>query len=134
MRHVLEIIRIEEGREGTFGVLRCDKSLLCLTLEPRDEENAQNRSSIPCQQYEVRRVHSPSFGETYQVADVPGRTDVLFHPGNTSQDTRGCILVGSSWGRVKGRRAILGSRQAFASFMDALQGRETAHLTVDERF
>ena len=30
------------------------------------------------------------------VLDVPRRTAILFHAGNTHQDTHGCILVGRS--------------------------------------
>lgn len=134
MRSVLEIIRLEESPEGTFGVLRCDKSVLCLTLELRDLENRQNVSSIPRQQYDVARVVSPKFGETFEVLDVPGRSNVLFHAGNTAADTKGCILLGTSWGSVGGQRAVLGSREAFGRLSASLAGQDRAHLTVLEQY
>lgn len=30
----------------------------------------------------------------WEVLNVPGRSAILFHAGNTDEDTRGCILVG----------------------------------------
>ena len=46
------------------------------------------------------------------VRDVPGRDHILFHPGNTAADTRGCILPGTRPGRMDGRRAVLESAAA----------------------
>ena len=124
---VVEIIRLEESAQGTFGVLRLNKQVLCATLEPSDRLNRAGVSSIPAQQYRCARRMSPRFGETFEVLNVPGRTDVLVHPGNTSAHTRGCILLGSGWGCVD-------SREAFGVFMGRLGGGGTFHLTVYERY
>jgi hypothetical protein len=32
--------------------------------------------------------------KVWEVLNVPGRSAILFHAGNTDEDTRGCILVG----------------------------------------
>jgi Family of unknown function (DUF5675) len=32
--------------------------------------------------------------ETWQLLNVPGRTEILIHSGNYAKDTEGCILVG----------------------------------------
>ena len=47
MEPVVEIVRLEESQEGTFGALRLNKELICATLEPQDRLNAADVSSIP---------------------------------------------------------------------------------------
>ncbi|MBU1002388.1 MAG: hypothetical protein KKE73_07675 [Proteobacteria bacterium] len=135
---IVELIRLEEAQEGSFGVLRVNKEVLCVTLEPPDRLNQQNVSSIPAQQYLCSRVDSPRFGDTFQVIDVPGRTQVLFHSGNTVEDTHGCILLGTSYGAIpkneKTERAVLNSKAAFKLFMDGLSGLDVFHLTIFERY
>ncbi|WP_461210093.1 DUF5675 family protein [Desulfocurvus sp. DL9XJH121] len=131
---VVEIIRLEESAQGTLGALRLNKELVCATLEPPDRENAAGVSSIPAQQYRCARHASAKFGETFEVLDVPGRTHVLFHAGNTAAQTRGCILLGGAWGRVGGGRAVLDSREAFTRFMDRLSGADSFHLTIYEQY
>jgi hypothetical protein len=134
MEPVVEIVRLEESREGTFGALRLNKELVCATLEPQDRLNATDVSSIPAQQYRCLRTRSPRFGETFEVADVPGRSAVLLHPGNTRDDTRGCILLGTAWGRVPAGRGVTASRAAFKDFMDRLAGHDAFRLTIYEHY
>ena len=118
---ILELIRLEEGDQGTFGVLRIQKELFCVTLEPTDNLNELGKSSIPAQQYRCKRHNSIRFGETYLVMNVPGRTGILFHPGNTVHDSAGCILLGQYKDKLLGDRAILNSGQTFRSFMELLK-------------
>lgn len=132
MHPVLELIRLEETDAGTFGVLKVNKQVFCVTLEPGDLENAENRSSIPAQQYTCRRVKSPRFGKTFQVLGVPGRSDILFHPGNTAADTRGCIILAGHFGKLAGERAVLNSGNTFRQFVMMLEGHRFLHLTVRE--
>ncbi|BBD08762.1 putative uncharacterized protein [Desulfovibrio ferrophilus] len=131
---IVELIRLEEAPLGSFGVLRMNKEVVCVTLEPPDKLNAQDVSSIPAQQYLCARVDSPRFGNTFQVQDVPGRTRVLFHSGNTVEDTRGCVLLGTSYGMLGQERGVLGSRNAFNLFMENLSGVDGFHLTILERY
>ncbi len=37
---------------------------------------------------------SPKFKKKAVYVDVPGRTGIMFHVGNSSADSRGCILLG----------------------------------------
>ena len=130
---VLDIIRLEENvTYGTFGMFRIQKELFCNTLEPPDLENLVNKSSIPAQQYECIRVISPTFGETFQIMDVPGRTDVLFHPGNRVLNTEGCVLLAEKLRKLKGDRAILNSGVTFKRFMEIMEGYHEAILTIYE--
>ena len=132
---VFELIRLEENYQyGTFGVFRINKKVFCVTLEPRDEENEKRISSIPVQQYICKRILSPTFGETFEVLNVPGRSNVLFHPGNKVEDTEGCILMASKFGKLAGDRAVLNSGNTFKLFMTMMKSVNTASLTIYERY
>jgi hypothetical protein len=129
---IVELIRHEENNEhGTFGVLKINKALFCFTLEPKDFENKKNVSSIPTGQYMCQDHHSHRFGDVYQVMNVPDRDMILFHPGNTDDDTKGCILLGQSLGRLGARRAVLNSGKTFKAFRE-IMGDEGFHLTITE--
>lgn len=135
IRPIVEILRLEEDFDsGTFGSLRLQKKVFCWTLEPPALLNEKNKSSIPAQQYLCLRVNSPTYGETFQVMDVPGRTSVLFHPGNTIIDTQACIMPGLQVGELAGRRAVLSSRAAFNGLMASLAGYQSFHLTITNHF
>lgn len=133
---VVELIRIEENEiYGTFGVLRINKEAFCVTLEPADHENASNISSIPSQQYICSRVNSPKYGNTFEVLNVPGRSHVLFHAGNTKDHTKGCILLAQYYDKLKGDRAVLNSGRTFEIFNERIMnGIATFHLTIKEEY
>jgi hypothetical protein len=132
---IVELIRLEEDEHyGTFGVLRIQKEVFCVTLEPPDFQNLQNMSCIPAQQYLCSRHRSPRFGETFEIRHVPNRDNILFHAGNRKQDTSGCILLAQYFGKLKGDRAVLNSGNTFASFMAIMTGVQTFHLTIKEEF
>ncbi len=130
---VLELIRLEESHKfGTFGILKIDKMIFCVTLEPSDQLNAPFISSIPAQQYMCRRYDSSRYGKTWVVENVPNRVGILFHPGNMVEDTRGCILLAQHFGKLRGNRAILNSGQTFASFMHSTRNSIKHSLTIYE--
>jgi len=133
-RAILELIRLEESEQGTLGALRIDKELFCATLEPADRENAVGRSSIPAQQYRCTRHDSAKFGKTWEVADVPGRSAILFHAGNIAGHTEGCILLGQHWGKLSGDRAVLNSGATFQAFLARTADADELHLTVREEY
>ena len=135
MRRIVEIIRLEEDfLHGTFGILKIDKAVFCVTLEPPDRENVQNISSIPVQQYECHRHNSPKYGDTFKIMNVPGRDSVLFHAGNVAKHTKGCILLAQYFGKLKGNKAVLNSGATFKNFMRIMEGLDYFHLTIKEVF
>ncbi|XXJ21492.1 DUF5675 family protein [Desulfovibrio caledoniensis] len=125
-------MRLEKSEEGTFGVLRLDGRVQCVTLEPPERGNRVGVSCIPAGTYTCRRVDSPTFGPTFEVADVPGRTAILFHQGNVARDTHGCILLGSRFGRLGTERGVLDSRAAFAEFLDRCADERVFQFTIEE--
>lgn len=118
----LKLVRTTEFCRGTYGVLHIDNEPIAVTLEPLWQNNERNISCIPPGVYDVHRVDSPNFGETYEVMNVPNRSDILFHWGNTKDDTEGCILVGTSYGPFKDTHGIWNSRGAFQTFLHAMRG------------
>ena len=128
----MELIRLEKGGEGTFGVLRLDGQVFCVTLEPPDRGNARDRSCIPAGRYRCRRVASPRFGDTFEVTGVPDRSHILLHTGNTAADTSGCVLVGREFGDLEGRRAVLRSGGTFARLMHRCADQDRFDFTIRE--
>jgi len=95
----LLIIRDTFSDKSTIGKLFINGELFCDTLENPYINNERNISCIPAGQYKVRlRLARESATRDYLhllVQDVPDRSYILFHRGNTAKDTRGCILVGN---------------------------------------
>ena len=122
------IKRISETPEQTCGVLIDDRfKPLCLTLEDPWRLNEKGKSCIPPGVWKAVPYDAPTYGETWEV-QVPGRSAILFHPGNSEADTQGCILLGSEWGDGK-PLDILESKKAFAAFKK-MQPREFFWLNV----
>jgi hypothetical protein len=126
--------RVAMDRQGTFGVLISGGAPFALTLERPWLDNARDVSCIPEGRYACVKVDSPGFGETFEVTDVPERTSILFHAGNTVEDSQGCILVGRRFGTLGGRPAVLSSRQAMGDLMGRLRGVEGFGLVIKNCF
>jgi hypothetical protein len=80
---------------GTHGSLYVDGGeRLCYTLEEPWKNNEPRVSCIPPGRYKVGPHDGTHFKDVWHVKDVPGRSAILIHAGNTIADTMGCILVG----------------------------------------
>lgn len=103
------LIRDKTGPLGTYGTLTVDH-LKYQTLELPWHDNERNKSSIPPGEYIVKWMPSGKFGMKYEIQDVPGRSDCLFHAANwaAGKDTgmvsqlEGCTALGRSRGVVEG--------------------------------
>lgn len=69
-------------------------SSLGWSLELPWRENQRNVSCIPPGRYEACYYESPTLGKSVRLMNVPNRFGILIHSGNTTKDTRGCILLG----------------------------------------
>jgi hypothetical protein len=141
---MVTITRTVRNADGVFGVLRMP-GFVCVTAEEQDLGNARNVSCIPAGTYTLRRTIYNKHGfPTYEVTGVPGRSRILIHPGNTEEDSQGCILLGLRPGRLpvtdedSGKRewkqGVLQSQKAFARFMAAMNGVQEAQLTIVETY
>ena len=133
---VVEIVRLEENFQfGTFGVLKLNKEVFCVTLELPDLLNKSSASSIPAQQYICERYSSAKHPDTFEVTNVPNRSFVLWHPGNRKKDTRGCILTAQYFAKLQGDwddRGVWNSGKTFENFMVRLKDYDRFHLTITE--
>ena len=120
---MIDIIRLEKGKNEILGVLMLNKQILCFTLELPNLDNQKRISCIPTGNYKAMIVKSPKFGVCWQIMNVPNRSEVLIHAGNTHKDILGCILLGSNVGYIGDERAVLGSRNAVNELMTLTKGR-----------
>lgn len=107
---------------GTFGVLLRNDMRIAFTCELPWKGNANQISCIPKGNYLVVSRHSPKYGDHWHVTGVPGRDLILIHSGNTINDIKGCILIGSARGEVKGLPAVVNSKTTLTRLLDELPG------------
>lgn len=127
----LTIKRIAHRDDGTFGVLLADGAPFAVTLERPWRDNRRGESCIPVGEYTCVRVNSPKFGSTWMVRDVPGRSEILFHAGNTFADSHGCILVAEKFATwADGSTSIADSKLGMADLMSLTRDRVSFYLIV----
>ena len=129
----MRLVRLTKSPDiPTYGVLINEGIPYALTLERPWLENMANVSCIPAGTYKAIRHVSPKFGMTFWLQDVPGRAEILFHKGNVTTDSSGCILVGESFNYVMGQQGITASKEGFKEFMDILEGRNEFTIEIEE--
>lgn len=143
--------RIAKMEKYTIGKLYIDGKYFSDTLEDTDRNltstmskdeiakvKVYGKTAIPTGTYVVdMNTVSPKFGkrswaQPYEgkvprLQDVPGYEGVLIHPGNTADDTSGCILVGRN--KVKGQ--VVESQNTFHSLMNILEGDNDITITIE---
>lgn len=111
----LSLVRESSGVHGTLGKLFMDGKFFAFTLEP-DEDRA-NHPAIPLGTYTVIVTPSLRFKRMLPlIIGVKGRNGIRIHPGNTSADSEGCILLGMS----QTANAVQSSRAACELFQSAI--------------
>lgn len=101
--------RIDQSDKGTFGVLANEHGqVIAVTCERPDNGN-HRLGCIPLGSYQTEQYDSPTKGRVFLVKNVPGRTMIEIHRGNTINDTMGCILVGKGFGYIGGVKAVIQS-------------------------
>ena len=128
---VMYIRRLPETIDGTFGVISEEGLPFGLTCERKWLNNKKGESCIPVGEYECERVTSPKFGNTFEVKNVNGRSEILFHKGNIDDDSHGCILIGEQFESIKTKIAVLASEKGFTEFMNRLSGVNKFKLVVE---
>lgn len=127
----VELKRVEKTEDATIGVLQVNGLAICWTFEEPWRDNETDVSCIPTGEYPLVLEFSPSKKrELWTIKDVPGRSYVRIHTGNTVDDTQGCPLTGTTPDRLNGKRAVLGSRLAFDKFMAAMNGSSRAEIVI----
>lgn len=115
------LIRLEQSEQGALGILLMDGVIFCFFLQP--DANDIKKFHIPEGTYIARRFHGNKYKNTFEIVrqgtdGIDGHKHLLFHAGNVEEDTEGCILLGSTVGKLKGNRAVLNSGDTFSRFLD----------------
>lgn len=115
--------------KSTTGTVYLDGEQFCWSLELPNKDGLPG-SCIPQGSYPVTAQMSPRFNRSMpHIHDIPNRSSILIHWGNSAEDTEGCILLGGT----RDKDFIGNSRQIFddfwALFMRALSG-GSVELTV----
>lgn len=123
------LARLDQGMEQTLGRFTLFKGLDrvfdCVTLELPWEENYTNISCVPIGVYKVSPRYSDKYKNHYILEDVPNRKYILIHHGNFNSDTRGCILLGSSFAQINGDAFldITASRRTISELLSITNGK-----------
>ena len=117
----LKLKRTDFTDASTIGELSVNESFECYTLEDVVREvgvKIPGKTAIPKGRYEVVVTFSNRFQKPLPlILSVPMFEGVRIHPGNTAENTEGCILVG----KQKIVDAILQSRPAFEALFQKIQ-------------
>lgn len=117
----LKLIRNKFLKDCTIGTLLIDdRDVGIYTLEDAVREfKVPGATAIPYGTYKVIVTYSNRFKrELPLLLNVPNFEGIRIHPGNSSGDTEGCILVGKEW---NGTDFILQSGKAFAELFDLIK-------------
>jgi hypothetical protein len=106
--------RKPSNEKCTIGELLIEGEHECWTCEDivRDKK-IYGKTAVPAGRYEVVITYSNRFKRPLPLLlNVPGFEGIRIHPGNTAEDTEGCILPGNSV--APDEFSVLGSRSAFS--------------------
>lgn len=122
----VRLLRDVCGADCTLGQLFVDGQFECFTVEdvvrPAGEK-IHGKTAIPGGRYQVVVTPSQRFRRDLPLLlKVPNFEGVRIHPGNTAEDTEGCILPGLA----RNAKGVTQSRPAF----DKLFARLTAVLAT----
>lgn len=125
----LELKRIAYRKDYTIGSLSITNLFSSNTLEdvPRKIKIA-GKTCIPIGTYRIILNYSNRFKRIMPLLlNVPGFEGIRIHPGNTAEDTSGCILVGKN----TIVRKLTESRITFDKLFEILKGtKEEIWITI----
>ncbi len=131
---IVRLKRQEHLPGVTLGTLKVEwtEHAPILTLEnPKRTVDKDNR--IPEGTYNCKPYSGTKYKDVYIVENVPNRSAILIHWGNTEKDTEGCILIGNKKGNVNSDNIpdILESKMCYLRFR-SLVGKEPFTLIVED--
>lgn len=128
----LKLKRTHHLETATLGILTIAgvKTDAIYTLEnPLRSTDKDNR--IPAGTYACRPYNGQKYKDVYEVMNVPNRSAILIHWGNTAKDTEGCLLLGNKIGKIGTEPAVLESKRCFERFR-SLIGKNNFTLVIED--
>ncbi|MGL2965857.1 DUF5675 family protein [Flavobacterium sp. XGLA_31] len=118
--------------DGTNGILVCDGTLVCYTIELPWQENQQRVSCIPEGNYFIVKRYSAKYRWHLEVVGVPNRRYILFHPANCAlRELQGCIApVTTLSGPGCGQQSVKAFQQLKQLTYPAIERGESVTLTI----
>ena len=105
----LDVVRTQFGKDATNGMLFIDGVFECYTLEDEMRDvKVYGETAIPEGTYPVEFRKEGGFHQRYsaryknahygmlEIKNIPNFKWVLFHSGNTDENSAGCVLVGDT--------------------------------------
>lgn len=118
---MITVNRLHSDDNGTFGEMKDDdENFLCYTCELPWKNNDHQTSCIPIGNYRVTKFESPTKGSVFLLHDVPNRSMIEIHAGNTIHDILGCICIGSAMGHIGNLPAVLHSQSALKMLLSRM--------------
>jgi len=117
---------------GTFGRWQMEE-FECYTVERPWALNLPRESCIPEGRYSiVLDTYNRGGYECLHILEVPGRSLIKVHAGNTMKDLLGCVAPGKDLGWVSGHWGVVGSKNTLAALLGRVHAlRETVPGTIN---
>lgn len=128
----LKLVRDKTSGNSTTGKLYVNGVFECYTLEDEvRDKKLPGITAIGTGKYKVIIDMSNRFKRLLPLLlNVPNFAGVRIHPGNTSEDTEGCILVGQSIQVINNQNFLNASRAAFNKLFNKMQDTKTP-ITIE---
>ena len=98
MKLSIKLRRVFQNQDKTLGHLKVyddgELILMLRTIELPWVNNEPRVSCIPAGKYVAKVHHSPRFGWSLWLQDVPNRSEILIHTANFVRQLLGCIAPG----------------------------------------
>jgi len=117
----ITLYRVKSDQYGTHGQI--EESLgdvLCYTIE-RNDDLICAEGTYACEPH----IKSNNGQKCWILDDVPGRTGILIHTGNTENDSEGCIIIGLQ----SNGEGVLESELALQKLQNTLPSNFTLKIT-----
>lgn len=98
-----------------------------------DSPKVYGQTAIPFGVYAVEIRYSPHFMKDMPyLCDVPGFNSIMIHPGNKTEDTLGCILVGKTMNNSIPDYKIGNSQKAFSELFAILKQAKEITISIED--
>lgn len=129
----ITVERLHSTEDCTIGRMTVD-GYEFFTVERPWMFNKPKISCIPIGKYKFvphgwESDAKTKFRRVWRLLDVPGRSAILIHGGNTSQDVIGCLAVGEKRGTLNGREGVIKSQTAIEKLRKII-GQRGGEITI----
>lgn len=116
---------------GDFACWVCEDTVREVPGQPVVAWKVSGKTAIPARTYDVVVTMSARFRrELPLLVDVPGFTGIRIHPGNTAEDTEGCLLPGLDHTGSGVGRSRLAFDALFALIREGLARKERVTIRI----